>query len=157
MDITTKIEVLPDGKLLCTDATIMFKNFSGKVDTMYNANGDRRFTLRFEDPDVANELQNLGWNVAIVKPFRDEPVSYKINVIVAKAGKRLPRIVRHIEGKDFFVDEETINELDADWFDKVDCVITPYEYKPGAYSAYLYQMDVTVRTNKDYLANSYGR
>ena len=100
------------------DANIIFRNFSGD-ESKFNRAGDRNFHVVIDDPDFADELTKLGWNVKehLPKDKDDEPyytvkctVSYKL---------RPPKICLYSGRRRTNLDEDTIEELD--YVDIVTC------------------------------------
>lgn len=128
------------------NAHIMFKNFSGKGD-QFNRAGDRNFCVRIDDPDVARQLRNEGWNVKQLRPRDDdEEGTYYLQVKVSY--KVIPPKVYMIAGKKkTLLDEEAINTLDFAEINTSDLIITPYNWeingKKGV-KAYLKTAYVTI-------------
>ena len=49
-------------QLLLEDAKIIFRNFSGE-ETKFNPKGKRNFCVILPSRDMAEDLQNRGWNI----------------------------------------------------------------------------------------------
>lgn len=135
----------PRGILQIDDARIVYRNFAG-AGSKFNREGDRNFSIIIDDPDVADYLISLGWNVKI-KPPRDEddtpfmhlPVKIKFNergpAIYLKTGNRINRL-----------DEENVAILDNVDIAAVDLDIRPYDWEVNGKSgrtAYLQSIHVT--------------
>lgn len=128
------------------NATIMFRNFSGKRDK-FNP-GRKNFSVVIDDAKMAQELLDEGWNVKEI-PIREEgdDPAWRLEVrikfepikpaiwLVTKAGKTL-------------LDEESAQLIDDAEIENVDLVIRPFEWdfngKTGV-TAYLKTMYVTIR------------
>lgn len=126
---------------------IMFRNFSGRPGR-YNKNGDRTFCVRIDHPDLAQELNEEGWNIKVLAPRNEDeqPVSY---LPVAISFKNYPAHIYQHNGKVVTeLDEENIGNLDDVDILNVDIVIRPYQYERDDGStgvkAYVKYMHVTV-------------
>lgn len=93
------------------DARLIWRNFSGK-ESPFNRAGNRVVTVLIYDPEFADELSRLGWNVKRREP-RDEgddpfftlecTVSYKI---------RPPKIMTYSGRHKASLNEDTVSSLD---------------------------------------------
>lgn len=129
----------PRGTIEMNDATIIFRNFSGRPDK-YNRAGDRNFAVVIPTEELKDKLVNdvnrfdVGWNVKIRPPREegDEPFMYlsvKVNYYEdERTGK--------INGPDVYLKsgtavnkltEETIGMLDDIEIEHVDLDIRPYD------------------------------
>lgn len=144
------------------NARLMFKNFSG-AESEYNQAGDRNFCVVLE-PDVAEEMKAVGWNVKELPPrpgYEDEGPTYYIKVKLSyRFEERAPMIIRFI-GSDRkhrqTLTERTVSSLDWDELENVDLEIRPYNWDKGnrnGVTAYLKSMYVTVKS--DPLGEKYG-
>lgn len=152
-----KIEFVPNhdrtktGLLQIDDARICFRNFRGE-ESLYNAKGNRSFSIIIPDEETAEELQNdvneygAGWNVKL-KPAReagDMPFIH-MPVKVKYTDRSQPRIYL-ISGKNRVeLNEDTVAMLDDIDIRRVDLDIRPYdgEGRFGAHrTAYLQTMYV---------------
>lgn len=144
------ITYAPRGILQIDDAILIFKNFSGRGDK-YNREGDRNFSILIDDPEVADKLIDMGWNVRI-KPARDEddtpfmhlPVKIKFNdrgpVIYLKTGDVMNKL-----------DEDSIDCLDNIDILGVDLDIRPYDWEvngKAGRTAYLQSICVTQEVDR---------
>lgn len=57
-----KLHYGPNGTLMIDDARIIWTNFAGK-EKGYDREGDRNFTLVFDDEDLVDSLIERGWNI----------------------------------------------------------------------------------------------
>lgn len=128
-------------------ARLIFKNFKGEK-KQWNAKDDRNFGVLI-DHELAEQLEEDGWNVRYLKPREegDEPQPWlKVKV---KFGD-YPPIVNFITSKGRRrLDEDTIEMLDYTPYKNVDLIIRPYNYpatedRPGGVAAYLKSIYFTV-------------
>ena len=135
------------------DARLMFKNFSG-AESEYNAAGDRNFCVVL-DPETAQEMREVGWNVKELPPrpdYEDEgPTEYIKVKLSYRFEERAPLIVRINGKKRVNLTERTVSSLDWDDIEHVDLEIRPYNWEKGSrtgVTAYLKSMYVTVKEDK---------
>lgn len=107
-------------------ARIGFRNFSGKEEK-FNPAGRRNFCV-FIDEDLANTLEQDGWNVRWLQPKEegDNPQAYM--QVAVMFGKIPPKIVM-ITGKgQTLLDEESVGLLDWAEISEIDLIIRPYNW-----------------------------
>lgn len=138
-------------KLLIEDAKLMYRpNFTGRGDK-FNREGDRKFTVRIDDPELADRLKADGWNVKTRIRDDEEAINY-IEVRVKYSGYKDPKcyLVTRRNGP-ILLDEETVSEFDTADIVHIDMTITPYEWnvndKTGV-SAYLKTIYVTIEEDE---------
>jgi hypothetical protein len=73
----SKFEMLINGNLNVENAAMIYKNFSGKPTRVNPQGGKRTFSLVL-NREVAEKLNNMGWNVK-VKEVRDQQVEGEIS------------------------------------------------------------------------------
>lgn len=148
----------PKGMLQIDDARITFKNFSG---TRGRYRGARSFALVIESQELAEELQNRGWNVTIKPPYEpgDDPLII-LNVKV-KFNEYGPKIML-VNGSDFKrLDEHSVSILDNTRIERVDLLdiaASPYTKDDGSegISAYLRSMEAHMSVDRfDQKYNNY--
>lgn len=114
------------------DARITYKNFEGRP-TDYNKAGDRNFALVIDDPEVAEELRDEGWNVKIkeARTPDEEPFMYlPVKIGFNEYG---PNIYLYSGNHKRVLGPETIGCLDRARLTRVDLDIRPYDWsRPGA-------------------------
>lgn len=119
-----------------------FRNFEGR-EQKFNEAGKRNFCVIIDDPELAQQLSEDGWNVKILAPREegDEARQYiKVNV----SYKKRPPKIKLISGRKVtYLDEESIIELDSADFLNVDLTIRPSVWEEGI-SGYLDEMIVTI-------------
>lgn len=140
-------------------AELRFRNFAGRA-SEYNAEGDRNFAVLL-DEDLAEQLQEDGWNVKRLKP-RDEDdnpdgtpyLSVKVRF------DPFPPIIQLITsaGKTK-IDQDSAWQLDDAIIENADIIIRPYNYpsiagRPGGVSAYLKAAYITIE--EDAFARKYA-
>ena len=141
------------------NARIMFRNFSGK-ETKFNRVGDRNFCVIIDDPGVAKNLLNDGWNIKLWQPKDEEatpvnyiPVKLRFDVVPPKIYR-----ISSLTGKQVLMDEEMISAFDSEEFKNVDLILHPYTWEINGkvgITAYVKTMYVTVE--EDALAAKYAR
>lgn len=132
------------------DARLIFKNFAGKK-TDYNDEGNRNFGVLIDD-DLAERLEDDGWNVKRLKPRQDsEDPEYRQPWLPVKVrfGDIPPIVVLITSGGKVKLDEGTVDQLDWTRMKTVDLIVRPYNYparngRPAGVSAYLKSIYVTV-------------
>ena len=146
----------PRGILQIDDARIMFPNFEGRG-SMYNREGDRNFSIRIEDEELANKLADMGWNVKI-KPGRDadEGPFMRLDVKV----KYTQRDDGSVNGPKAYLwsgnnrtelDEDSIGCLDHIERDCVNLDVRPYDWEINGRtgrSAYLQSIEVYQKVDR---------
>lgn len=141
---------MPEQKtFMIEDARIIFRNFSGK-EGQYNREGDRNFAVVLPH-DLADQLQNDGWNVRYLKAREegDEDTPY-IQVAVNYAN-RPPRITMITSSSRTVLGEENIDVLDWMEFKCADLICRGYEWTVNGKSgvkAYLQSLFVTIEEDE---------
>lgn len=140
----------PREVLQIDDAQILFRNFEGR-ESMYNRKGDRNFSIRIDDPAVADELAKRGWNVKI-KPGRDEDdgpfmrLDVKVKYTQRDDGSvNGPTAYLWTGNRRNELDEESIGCLDQIEVEIVNLDIRPYDWEingRSGRSAYLKTIEV---------------
>lgn len=139
-----------------------FKNFSG-TKTKYNAEGNRNFCVRIDDPELATTLSEDGWNIKI-RPARDEDEdalyyvkcnlrdNSKVPPDVYSVQERGGRLVRTK------VEPENWGIFDTLYIESIDVELTPWKSKDAdpddPYGAYVKTLFVHVPNND--FANMYA-
>lgn len=132
------------------NAKIMHRNFAGK-EGPYNAKGDRNFSLILEDPDLVETLIADGWNIKATTPRDegDEPLQFL--PVKVKFDYKPPHVVLISSNGRNNLDEDTVGELDFVSIEKLDLIVTPYQWefngKQGV-KAYLKTAFVTIEEDE---------
>ena len=110
---------------------IIFRNFAGKAD-QYNATGKRQFSIVL-GPARAEDLTAKGWNVKIWKSKEgDETAFLPVEVNYGPYPPKCYRMAANPNGdivSKTLLDEDTIAELDHANFEKVDIIVSPYQWE----------------------------
>lgn len=147
--------------IVMENARLIFRNFEGREEK-YNRKGDRNFGLIIEDPEVAQQLAEDGWNIKELTPknnddYDDTPeVIYWLPVTV-RFDNVPPKVMLVTRRKKTRLNEENINTIDYANIAKVDLTVTPYDWEVNGKSgtkAYLQTMYVTI--NEDEFADKYA-
>ena len=144
-----------DRKLVLENVRITFRNFSGEA-SKYNRAGDRNFHVIL-DHDLAEELQDEGWNIKWFLPKDPEELPTGHMQVSVAYGNYPPNIFLISGNKKTKLDEDTISCLDHAEIENIDLVIRPYNWDLGdgrcGVKAYVQSMYVTIV--RDEFANKY--
>lgn len=147
--------------IVMENARLIFRNFEGREEK-YNRKGDRNFGLIIEDPEVAQQLAEDGWNIKELTPknnddYDDTPeIIYWLPVTV-RFDNVPPKVMLVTRRKKTRLNEDNINTIDYANIAKVDLTVTPYDWEVNGKSgtkAYLQTMYVTI--NEDEFADKYA-
>lgn len=133
-------------KIVLEDARIMFRNFSGKPDKFNPKGGKPSFHVLLK-PDLAEELQDEGWNVKWFTPKEPDDIPDAHMQISFSFDNYPPKIFMISGKKKTKLDEDTVGCLDDAEFENVDLVIRPYNWETATgtgVKAYLESMYVTI-------------
>ena len=143
------------------NARLIFRNFEGREEK-YNRKGDRNFGLIIEDPEVAQQLAEDGWNIKELTPknnddYDDTPeVIYWLPVTV-RFDNAPPKVMLVTRRKKTRLNEDNINTVDYANIAKVDLTVTPYDWEVNGKTgtkAYLQTAYITI--NEDEFADKYA-
>ena len=124
-----KITFAPRGILQIDDAVLMFKNFEGRPDK-FNREGDRNFSIRIDDPEMADALIEQGWNVKIKPPRDDDEGPFMRLPVKVKFSDYGPRVLlKGIKPDPIELDEESIGMLDQIDIEVADLDIRPFDWE----------------------------
>ncbi len=140
-----------DGTLLIEDAKIIWPNFSGKPTKFNPAGGKRDFNVIIDDPDVAQQMRDEGWNVKI-KPPREEGDGVfcymQVAVEYPTPEKNFPmRIVQFADKRAVDILEDAVSNLDYARIKTTKMAIRPYHWQTATGSgikAYLKTLHIVL-------------
>lgn len=144
------ITFAPRGILQIDDATIIYRNFSG-LGGKFNREGDRNFSLKIEDTDLADELIEAGWNVKIKPPRDEDDIPFMHLPIKIKFNERGPKVYLVSGSSQRLLNEDTVDMLDDIDISHVDLDIRPYDWEVNGKTgrtAYLQSIRVTQRFDR---------
>ena len=106
-------------------------NFTGHARGPKEKEGKRYFLIKLE-PELAEELQNNGWNVKWTKERPDnpdyEPYPY-IKVNINYNLRKRPSVYMVTKNNKTLLTEDTIEQLEGCYFEKVDVTISNIYYR----------------------------
>lgn len=147
-----EVRFAPKGRLEIDGARITYRNFAGRKD-QFNPEGKRKFAVIIPSEDIAEQLQDDGWNVKVRAPREegDDPFMYldvKVN-----PNSREPHV--YIDNSDgrrpTLLPNDLIDQLDELDIAYVDLDINPYEWEmrgQSGKSAYLRSIYVYLNTDR---------
>jgi len=118
---------MANNTLAIENARLVFRNFSGK-EGKFNPAGRRNFCVLL-DPDIAERLEDDGWNIKYLEP-RDENEDRQAYLSVAISFDNIPPKVTLITSRGkTLLSEDEINILDWAEIDSADLIIRPYNWE----------------------------
>lgn len=109
-------------------ARILFRNFRG-VPTKFNPQGGNREFSVVLDPETAENLKNIGWNIKYLPPYGDSTETTPILPVSVRFAPVPPKIFMVTSCSKTVVDETTVGQLDHAQFVNIDLEITPYRWQ----------------------------
>lgn len=109
------------------NARILFRNFSGR-ESKYNRAGQRNFCVYIDDPNMAQDLIDQGWNIRVREPREEgEPVRHYLQVAV-NFDNIPPTVYMLTRRRKVKLDAESIDTLDFAEIRNIDLTIRPYNW-----------------------------
>lgn len=136
---------------------LIFKNLAGER-RRYNDEGDRNFSVLLTDPEMAQEIKELGWNVRELRPL-DEGDTPRWHLPVRVSYRYFPPrvIVVKKHGK-LYLDEDNVQMIDRSRVLSADVVLNPHNWEQDdgstGVTAYLREMWVTLEESR--FGDKYG-
>ena len=116
-----------NNKIKIENARIGFRNFGGK-ESQFNLAGRRNFCVFLED-ELAQTLQEDGWNVRWLQP-RDDQEKEQGYLQVEVSYKNIPPTITMISSSGrTLLDETSVSVLDWAEIEEIDLVIRPYNWE----------------------------
>lgn len=138
--------------LVIENASIIFRNFSGRPTKFVRQEGVRSFSVLIDDDVLAQHLSDIGWNVRILRP-RDEndEVKHCIDVAINFNFWKKPEVNLICGNVMTRLDEEDLGQLDGVEIINADLVIRPRMWDDDGMTrikAYLQELYVTIEPNR---------
>ena len=111
--------------VIIRNARIFKSNFSGKEIPPYNPEGRRNFCVFIDDLDVAEKMEEDGWNIRWLQPRNEGDEKKAFISIAVNFSFRPPRIILITNKGETKLDEETVGMLDWAEKEQVDLAINP--------------------------------
>ena len=124
------------------DCKTLFNNFKGRA-TRYNPEGSRNFNIRIDDPAIAQELANDGFNVKLLNKLdEDAPDAWALKITVRynrDHPEYNPQIKEVFDDRSAMLDETNVHCLDDMTISKAIVEFRAFVYDDVAHkcSAYL--------------------
>ena len=129
------LTIMPNGTFVINKAQVLigeWRNFSGRPDRFNKSNTDRYFHVALTE-DEGQRLKDQGYNVK----YRDsrnesEPRLVFLKIFVkldSPAGLKPSLWLTRKKGNPILMDEDIINQLDADNLERVKIRVRPYDWK----------------------------
>lgn len=132
---------------------VMFRNFSGRK-TDFNEEGDRNFCVAINDVEVANEMNEEGWNIKILEAREEGGLPTHFIKVNVRMDSMYPPQVHLVSGNNIIdLDEESISLLDTVDIKSADVIFRPFTWedrrtKEIRISAYLEELWIVQEENK---------
>lgn len=140
------------------NAQIIWKNFAGEPDKFHTKGGYRNFNVVIEDPELAQQMADDGWNVKIRAPREEGEKPLNTLEVCVSFENYPPKVVMVTSRNKVELDEESVRCLDTADILSADLIISPYHYdvngKQGI-KAYLKTAYITIE--EDRFAEKYDK
>lgn len=155
----SKFGFMPNGDVIIEDARLLFKNFAG-AKTRFNDAGKRNFNIVIDDPEVVQQMLDMGYNVRILgKREDDDEVTNVVKVNVNFDSKWPPRVYEVVDNKKIPLDGESVGILDDAYLTNVDIVCSTYRSGMGQFenraTLYLRELYASVDGGNNYFSDKY--
>lgn len=142
------------GQLVVEDAKIIYKHFAGLADD-FHREGERDFSLRLDNEDVAMKMADDGWNVK-EKTLEDGTKYWHVKVKISYKFQA-PKVYIVKKDKSIPLDESTIGTLDHAEIIRADVVVDPSVWSVrGETGVTGYLRSLYVRIQEDPFAERYS-
>ena len=116
------------GNLELENVRLIFRNFSGKQ-TKYNRAGARNFCVVIDDPEVAQNLANDGWNIKVLRPRDEDDTPTHYLTVAVSFDNFPPNVFMVTRNNKVRLDEDSIDTLDDADIKSADLIIRPYNWE----------------------------
>lgn len=147
-----EVKFAPKGRLEINEARITYRNFAGRKNE-YNTDGKRKFAVIIPNEDIAEQLQDDGWNVKVKAPKEEGDDPFMYMDVKVNPRNREPKV--YIDNNDgrraTLLPTDLIDQLDELDIAYVDLDINPYEWEMRGMtgkSAYLKCIYVYLNTDR---------
>lgn len=142
--------------LIIENAHLMFRNFSGEKGK-YNKDGLRSFSVKIEDPELADRMAADGWNIRVLDPKEEgDPQAFHLPVAVSYE-YRPPRVTMIRNGRKIELSLDNIGELDYETIIGADVEINPSEWDVnGKHGIKAYLKRLYIEVEADPFADKYA-
>ncbi len=110
------------------NAHVIWPNFEGRPDKWNQKGGVRKFTIRIDDEEAAEEIRSHGWNVRRREENPGEPY-YTWDIFVRYDIYPPVITVHHPNGNKAVLKEEKLKYLDQADIESWDMTIRPYNWE----------------------------
>jgi hypothetical protein len=141
--------------IVIENAQIMFRNFSGNPGK-FNAEGKRNFCVVIPNDEMANTLEQDGWNIKWTKPRDDGEDPKPYLPVAVNYGVMPPKIYMITANNKNLLNEDTVGSLDYAEIKNIDIIIRPYCWEVnGKFGVKAYVKNMYVTIEEDYFADKY--
>lgn len=145
-----EIVFAPKGILQMDDVAIIYRNFTGEG-SKFNREGDRNFSIRIFDQEIADRLIEEGWNVRIKAPRDADEAPFMHLPVKIKFNDRGPNVYLQSGSSRVKLTEDTISCLDDVDILSVNVDVRPYDWEvngKNGRTAYLHSMLVIQQVDR---------
>lgn len=117
----------PKGILQLDNVRIIYRNFAG-VGSKFNREGDRNFAIVIDDPNIAKDLKDRGWNVRAKEGRREDDGMFYYLPVKIKFNGNGPNVFLKTGSSMNKLTESTVCLIDDIDIASVSCDLRPYDW-----------------------------